>query len=78
VIPDHTQPFHLLFIKFFTSAAMVGHDPILEIFSNRFGERRHRGIDAADTTDQRNKRRKLAARVITFVIIKQGVGTLDA
>lgn len=37
MVPDHSQPFHLFFIKFFTCTAVATRDPVLEIAAHGGG-----------------------------------------
>ena len=65
-------------VNFSPDAAVALHDPVLEVLPHRVGIRRDRFVDAADTADQRHKRRQLVDRIVALVIVEMCIGLPDA
>src|ERR1700730_17783340 len=55
------------------TAAVACHDPILEVFPNRFGIRRHFSVDAGDPADERNEGCQFAARLTSLVFVQKRI-----
>ncbi len=77
MVADHTQPVHLLLVVFLSAAAVVCHDPFLEVAEHGFLIGRDRRIDSADAADQRHERCQFADRSTALVFVEQGIGLPD-
>ncbi len=78
MVADHTQPVHLLLVVFLSAAAVVRHDPFLEVAEHGFLIGRDRRIDSADAADQRHERCQFADRSTALVFVEQGIGLPDS
>ena len=78
MVADHAQPVHLLLVVFLSAAAVVRHDPVLEVAEHGVRIGRDRRIDSADAADQRHERCQFAAdRSTALVFVEQGIGLPD-
>lgn len=69
VVADHVEPGHLFFVEFLAGAAVVLHDPALEVFADGGGVGGQGLVQTADPADQGHQGGQFAERAFALVLV---------